>query len=173
MGRPALPSALDPAGCVMGAGVATSPHFPGVDPLSRRTGLLPWADRVPAWSEDPASSFSGFQSKHCCSGRSPFELSSKYRYFADNSFAFPLPEGAGSAGRSGSPLSAVGFHLGLEPVPRSPCQSLFRGVHPFGCLPLPGGGSGLKVRPFPVDRFWPHKEDVTPVRVAQTDSACG
>ncbi len=123
--------------CVMGAGVATSPHFPEVGVLAgdgRRS--FPWADRVPASALRPwlaPSRVPGFALLHCrspCSGSCP---NISIRSDPDRS---RRPKAALPFGR----LLGKWERLGLAPAPHAsssvrPASRAF-GFDPFGPPPL-------------------------------------
>ena len=129
-----------------GGGVSTSPHLPGSNPIAGEGNLLfPGRIRIRLKilrSQEPVPSRVSNQA--LLPRRSPASLRPKHLCLVEASFAFPSPEGSGSAGRSGkwerlwlAPLPHASSSLAL-PVPLSP-------VDPCGCPRLSVSGSSFEL----------------------------
>ncbi len=158
----------------MGAVFPPAPTFLGSNPIAGEGNLF-FPGRIRIRLEDlviPTPVPLGFPTRALLPRRSPASLRTKHLCFVEASFAFPSPEGSGSAGRFGK-----WERLWLAPLPHA-SSSLALPVlccHFHSCeCPWPSGsGSNLALLPFPVGRSGCKWQGGPRNPAAQRESTCG
>ena len=139
----------------MGAGVATSPHFPRIQsPYHEGKAFFSWADRVPAeiLRFHPMPSRVSCLSIAASTGpqRALVEISLLHQSLFRGSVARKL-KFRWTVRNNGS---GIGFRLYLTLLARSPCHSLAQPTS-FRISVASARAAAKIFLPFPVDRFWP------------------
>jgi hypothetical protein len=158
---------------VMGAGVATSPHFPGVDRHAREgMGFFPGRIGSRLRSCDPNRFLLGFPTEALLPRRVPFRVSDEISLSRQIPFRDSLCPKVPVSPDGPEIGIGIGFRLCLTLLPRSPCHSLPR-LSSLRMSAVSAVAVARSILPFPVGRFRLQDEAVTAARVGQTESACG
>ena len=137
---------------VMGAGVATSPHFPRIQsPYREGKVFFSWADRAPAEILRPRPTPSRVSCQSIAASIGPQQVLVEISLFRQSLFCGSFARRLGFRWTVRNNGSGIGFRLCLTLLPRSPLPfaSATFILSNVGCF---RSGSAESFLPFPVDR---------------------